>query len=259
MAEYETILTGVEGDVGTITINRPDVRNALNTQVVGDLRAALTEFRYDGSVGVVVFTGAGDRAFAAGADIGELREKTMLDALGSTMQQVYDEIEGYEKPTVAAVNGYALGGGCELAMACDIRIASENARFGLPEVTLSIIPGAGGTQRLARLVGKGKAIEMILTGRMIGAEEALRVGLVTQVVSPEKLPEAARETANDILSKGPLAVRLAKLAVHAGFETDQKTGLVIERLAQAVLFTSEDKREGTSAFVEKREPNFEGR
>lgn len=259
MAEYETILTGVEGRVGTITINRPDVRNALNTQVVGDLRAALTEFRYDGSVGVVVFTGAGDRAFAAGADIGELREKTMLDALGSTMQQVYDEIEGYEKPTVAAVNGYALGGGCELAMACDIRIASENARFGLPEVTLSIIPGAGGTQRLARLVGKGKAMEMILTGRMIGAEEALRVGLVTQVVSPEKLPEAARETANDILSKGPLAVRLAKLAVHAGFETDQKTGLVIERLAQAVLFTSEDKREGTSAFVEKREPNFEGR
>jgi enoyl-CoA hydratase len=259
MAEYETILTGVEDGVGTITINRPDVRNALNTQVVGDLRAALTEYRYDGSVGVVVFTGAGDRAFAAGADIGELREKTMLDALGSTMQQVYDEIEGYEKPTVAAVNGYALGGGCELAMACDIRIASENARFGLPEVTLSIIPGAGGTQRLARLVGKGKAIEMILTGRMIGAEEALRVGLVTQVVSPEKLPEAARETADDILKKGPLAVRLAKLAIHAGFETDQKTGLVIERLAQAVLFTSEDKREGTSAFVEKREPNFEGR
>jgi len=259
MAEYETILTGVEDGVGTITINRPDVRNALNTQVVGDLRAALTEYRYDGSVGVVVFTGAGDRAFAAGADIGELREKTMLDALGSTMQQVYDEIEGYEKPTVAAVNGYALGGGCELAMACDIRIASENARFGLPEVTLSIIPGAGGTQRLARLVGKGKAIEMILTGRMINAEEALRVGLVTQIISPEKLPEAARETANDIISKGPLAVRLAKLAVHAGFETDQKTGLVIERLAQAVLFTSEDKREGTSAFVEKREPNFEGR
>ena len=259
MAEYETILTGVEGGVGTITINRPHVRNALNTQVVGDLRAALTEFRYDGSVGVVVFTGAGDRAFAAGADIGELREKTMLDALGSTMQQVYDEIEGYEKPTTAAVNGYALGGGCELAMACDIRIASENARFGLPEVTLSIIPGAGGTQRLARLVGKGKAIEMILTGRMINAEEALRVGLVTQVISPEKLPEAARETADDILSKGPLAVRLAKLAVHAGFEADQKTGLVIERLAQAVLFTSEDKREGTSAFVEKREPNFEGR
>ena len=259
MAEYETILTGVEDGVGKITINRPDVRNALNTQVVGDLRAALTEFRYDDSVGVVVFTGAGDRAFAAGADIGELREKTMLDALGSTMQQVYDEIEGYEKPTVAAINGYALGGGCELAMACDIRIASENARFGLPEVTLSIIPGAGGTQRLARLVGKGKAIEMILTGRMISAEEALRVGLVTQVVSPEKLPEAARETADDILKKGPLAVRLAKLAVHAGFETDQKTGLVIERLAQAVLFTSEDKQEGTTAFVEKREPNFEGR
>lgn len=259
MAEYETILTETEGGVGTVTINRPDVRNALNTQVVGDLRAALTEFRYDDSVGVVVFTGAGDRSFAAGADIGELRDKTMLDALASTMQGVYDEIEGYEKPTIAAVNGYALGGGCELAMACDIRISSQNARFGLPEVTLSIIPGAGGTQRLARLVGKGKAIEMILTGRMIGAEEALRVGLVTQVTSPDALLDAARETANDILKKGPLAVRLAKLAVHAGFETDQKTGLVIERLAQAVLFTSEDKREGTSAFVEKREPDFEGR
>ncbi len=259
MAEYETILMSVESGVGTITINRPDSRNALNTQVLGDFRAALAEFRHDDSVGVVVFTGAGDRSFAAGADIGELREKTMLDALASTMQEVYDEIEGYEKPTIAAVNGYALGGGCELAMACDIRVASENARFGLPEVTLSIIPGAGGTQRLARLVGKGKAIEMILTGRMIGAEEALRVGLVTQITAPESLLQAARETAGDILKKGPLAVRLAKLAVHAGFETDQKTGLVIERLAQAVLFTSEDKREGTSAFLEKREPDFEGR
>src|SRR5215210_605152 len=259
MAEYETILTGVEGGVGTITINRPDVRNALNTQVVGDLRAALTEFRYDGSVGVVVFTGAGDRAFAAGADIGELREKSMLDALGSTMQQVYDEIEGYEKPTVAAVNGYALGGGCELAMACDIRIASENARFGLPEVALSIIPGAGGTQRLVRLVGKGKAIEMILTGEIIDAEEAQRVGLVTRVVPPDGLVAAVRETARAIMSKGPLAIRLAKLAIRAGFETDLKTGLIVERLAQAVLLTSEDKREGTSAFLEKRKPEFKGR
>ena len=259
MADYETILTAVEGGVGTITINRPDVRNALNTQVVGDLRAALAEFRYDGSVGVVVFTGAGDRSFAAGADIGELREKTMLDALASTMQDVYNEIEGYEKPTIAAVNGYALGGGCELAMACDIRVASENARFGLPEVTLSIIPAAGGTQRLARLVGKGKAVEMILTGRMISADEALRIGLVTQITSPGSLLEAARGTANDILKKGPLAVRLAKLAIHTGFETDQRTGLVIERLAQAVMFASEDKQEGTTAFLEKREPNFGGR
>jgi enoyl-CoA hydratase len=259
VAEYETILTSVEENVGTITINRPDVRNALSTQVLGDVRGALAEFRYDDEVGVVVFTGAGDRAFAAGADINELRERTFLDALASLMQAVYDEIEDYEKPTIAAVNGLALGGGCELAMACDIRIASENARFGQPEVNLSIIPGAGGTQRLARLVGKGKATEMILTGEIIGAEEAHRVGLVTRVISCDELVDAVRETARSIMSKGPLAIRLAKLAIRTGFETDLKTGLVIERLAQAVLLTSEDKREGVSAFLEKREPEFKGK
>jgi enoyl-CoA hydratase/carnithine racemase len=260
LAEYETILTDVENDVGTITINRPDARNALNTQVLGDLRQALAEFRHDGEVGVVVFTGAGERAFAAGADIGELKERTALDALTSLMQGVYDEVESYEKPTIAAVNGFALGGGCELAMACDIRIASENARFGLPEVTLSIIPGAGGTQRLSRLVGKGKATEMILTGEIIDAEEAHRIGLVTQIEDEnEGLMDKVRATAATILSKGPLAVRLAKLVIQTGFETDQKTGLVVERLAQAVLFNTEDKREGTSAFLEKREPRFEGR
>jgi len=260
LAEYETILTAVEEGVGTITINRPDSRNSLNTQVLGDIRQALAEFRHDQGVGVVVFTGAGDRAFAAGADIGELRERTALDALASIMQGVYDEIETFEKPTIAAVNGFALGGGCELAMACDIRIASENARFGLPEVTLAIIPGAGGTQRLSRLVGKGKAMEMILTGEMVDAEEAHRIGLVTQVVEEgESLMDRVRETAAAILQKGPLAVRLAKLAIQTGFEADQKTGLVIERLAQAVLFNTEDKREGTSAFLEKREPRFEGR
>lgn len=259
MAEYETILTAVEDSVGTITVNRPDARNALNTQVLGDLRQALAEFRHDRRVGVVVFTGAGDRAFAAGADIGELREKTAFDALASVMQGVYDEIEAYEKPTIAAVNGLALGGGCELAMACDIRIAAENARFGLPEVTLAIIPGAGGTQRLSRLVGKGKAMEMILTGQIIDAEEAYRIGLVTQVAGDdEDLIDKVRRTATTILDRGPLAVRLAKLAVQTGFETDQKTGLVIERLAQAVLFDTQDKREGTTAFLEKREPRFRG-
>jgi enoyl-CoA hydratase/carnithine racemase len=174
------------------------------------------------------------------------------------MQTVYDEIEAYEKSTIAAVNGLALGGGCELAMACDIRIASESARFGQPEVNLSIIPGAGGTQRLARLVGKGKATEMILTGEVIDAEEAYRFGLVTQVVPQDELAEAVRRAAGAIMSKGPLAVRLAKLAIQTGFETDQKTGLIVERLAQAVLFMSEDKREGTSAFLEKREPDFKG-
>ena len=207
----------------------------------------------------MVLTGAGEKAFVAGADIGELRERTARDGLAARMQRLYDEIEGYEKPTVAAANGYALGGGLELAMACDIRIASENARFGLPETALSIIPGAGGTQRLARLVGKGRALEMILTGRAVDAEEARAIGLVTKVVPQAELVDAARETAGQILSKGPLAVRLARLAVQTGFETDQKTGLVVERLAQALLYASEDKREGTSAFIEKRKPDFKGR
>ncbi len=253
------VLTSVEGGIGWVTVNRPAKRNALSAEVLEGLRSALSAFRDDGDVGLVAFTGAGDRAFVAGADIGELRERTMLDALSFGMQAFCDEVEGYEKPTMAAVNGYALGGGCELAMACDIRVASENARFGLPETALGILPGAGGTQRLARLVGKGRAVEMILTGRFVGAEEALSMGLVTRVVPPEGLEDAVRETAGQVLSKGPLAVRLARLAVRSGFETDQNTGLLIERLAQAVLFASEDKGEGTSAFVEKREPDFRGR
>ncbi len=178
-------------------------------------------------MGVVVFTGVGGKAFAAGADIEELRERTMLDALTSTMQGVYEEVETFEKPTIAAVNGYALGGGCELAMACDIRLASENARFGQPEVTLAILPGAGGTQRLARLIGKGRALEMVMTGRLIDAEEAFAAGLVSRVVPSEELMDAVEQTAGAILDKGPLAVRLAKVAVQAGYESDQGTGLLI--------------------------------
>jgi enoyl-CoA hydratase len=257
--EYGTISTSVDGGIATITIDRQEVRNALNGEVMREVRAALNTFRDEESVGVVVFTGAGEKAFAAGADIAELRERTALDALASGMQRLFDEIEGYEKPTIAAVNGYALGGGCELAMACDIRIAAENAKFGQPEVNLSIIPGAGGTQRLSRLVGKGKATELILTGEVIDADEAHRIGLVSKVVSQEELTGAVGETAGSILKKGPLAIRLAKIAVSRGAETDQDTGMLIERLAQAVLFDSEDKREGTSAFLEKREPDFRGK
>lgn len=256
---YGAISTAVESGVAWVTIDRPEVRNALNGEVMREVRAALDAFRDDESVGVVVFTGAGEKAFAAGADISELRERTALDALSAGMQRLFDEIEGYEKPTIAAVNGYALGGGCELAMACDIRIAADNARFGQPEVSLSIIPGAGGTQRLSRLVGKGKATELILTGEVIDAPEAHGIGLVSKVVPQEELADAAREMAGRILAKGPLAVRLAKLAVSRGAETDQDTGMLIERLAQAVLFDSEDKREGTTAFLEKREPRFRGR
>lgn len=259
MARYGTLTTSVDERIGTITIDRQEVRNALNGQVLGEIKQALEEFRDDEGVGVVVFTGAGEKSFAAGADIAELRERTMLDALSSVMQGVYGEIERYEKPTIAAVNGFALGGGCELAMSCDIRIASENAKMGLPEVTLSIIPGAGGTQRLSRLVGKGKAIEMILTGAIVDASEAQTIGLISKVVPAAELMDAVRETAGAILSKGPLAVRLAKLVVQSSFETDQSTGLIIERLAQAVLYSSEDKLEGTTAFLEKREPKYQGR
>jgi enoyl-CoA hydratase/carnithine racemase len=255
---YETLLTEVVEGVAVVTINRPDARNAVNQQVRTDLRAALADLRVDDAVGAVIFTGAGERAFIAGADIAQLRHYTMHTALQSELQALYDEIEAFEKPTIAAVNGYALGGGCELAMACDIRIASENARFGLPETTLSVLPGAGGTQRLGRLVGIGRAIELILTGRLVDAAEARQIGLVTSVVAADELIDRAREIAGQILAKGPLAVRLAKLVVRSGLDADQRTGQVLERLAQALLYTSHDKPEGAAAFLEKRTPSFTG-
>ena len=255
---YETLLVEVVDRVATVTINRPEVRNAVSAQVQVDLRAFLAAARDDESIGAVVFTGAGDKAFVAGADIAQLANYTMHTGLASEMQRLYDQVEAFEKPTIAAVNGYALGGGCELAMACDIRIASQTARFGLPETNLSVLPGAGGTQRLARLVGTGRAIEMILTGRMVPADEALAYGLVTTVVEPDALAGAAREVADQILAKGPLAVRLAKLVVRSGMDADQRTGQVVERLAQALLYTSDDKREGTEAFLAKRPAEFTG-
>jgi enoyl-CoA hydratase/carnithine racemase len=256
---YETLLTDVTDSVAVITINRPDVRNAVNRQVQLDIRAALDAFRDDDSVAVVVFTGAGEKAFVAGADIAQVRQYTLHTALSSDLQRLYDDVEAYEKPTIAAVNGFALGGGCELAMACDIRIAADTARFGLPETNLSVLPAAGGTQRLARLVGTGRAIEMILTGRLIDAAEAERIGLVTSVVPGPELLDRAREIAGQIMAKGPLAVRLAKLVIRSGMDADQRTGLVVERLAQALLYTTDDKSEGADAFLAKRRPVFQGR
>lgn len=256
--EYETLDYEVTDGIATVTFNRPEVRNALNRAVLADLRAVLATARDDERVGAVIFTGAGEKAFVAGADIAQLAGYTLHTGLASQMQKLYDEVEAFEKPTIAAVNGYALGGGCELAMACDIRVASETARFGLPETNLSVLPGAGGTQRLARLVGTGRAIEMILTGRMVPADEALSFGLVTTVVAPDELLGAAREVADQVLAKGPLAVRLAKLVVRSGMDADQHTGLVVERLAQALLYTSDDKREGTEAFLAKRPAEFTG-
>lgn len=257
---FANIEVTIDGKLGFITINRPEVRNALNSETLKEMVFALKELEQDDSVGCVVFTGKGEKSFAAGADIGQLIEKTSLDALSkSGMQETYDLIENYSKPTIAMINGFALGGGCELAMSCDIRIASSNAKFGLPELNLSIIPGAGGTQRLSRLVGKGKALEMILTGKIINADEALRIGLISEVVEYKDLSKKVDEVAEQILAKGPLAVKLAKIAVNMGAETDMKTGLLLEKLAQAILFSSDDKKEGTSAFIEKRQANFTGK
>jgi enoyl-CoA hydratase/carnithine racemase len=253
-----TLKIEISDRLATVTVNRPEVRNALSRQVLADLRAALTRLRADDAVGAVVFTGAGDRAFVAGADITQLQNYTLHTGLDAEMARLFDEIEAFEKPTIAAVNGFALGGGWELAMACDIRIAAEHARFGLPETALSVLPGAGGTQRLARLVGTGRAIELILTGRFADAAEALRIGLVTSVVAADELAGEARRVAEQILAKGPLAVRLAKLVIRAGMDADQHTGLVVERLAQALLYTTGDKREGAAAFLAKRSPAFEG-
>jgi enoyl-CoA hydratase len=257
MNVYQNIEVTKKGLLAYVTINRPELRNALNKETLQEMIDALHDIKTDDTVGCVIFTGKGDKSFAAGADISQLRQKTALDVFKpGGMQEVYDQIEMFDKPTIAKVNGFALGGGCELALACDIRVASVNAKFGLPELNLSIIPGAGGTQRLARLVGKGKALDMILTGKIIDGAEAYRIGLVSEVVSQDELTAKTEELAEKILAKGPLAVKLAKLVVQSGFDTDQRTGLLIERLAQAVLFSTEDKNEGTSAFLEKRKPAF---
>jgi enoyl-CoA hydratase len=255
----ETLTVEVAERVAVVTLSRPEVRNALNDQLIAELREVLTGLADDDAVGAVVLTGAGEKAFAAGADIGEVSRYTLHTALDSGMQRAFDAVEEFPKPTIAAVNGVALGGGCELAMACDIRIAASGARFGLPETALGVLPGAGGTQRLARLVGTGRAVELILTGRMLDAAEAREIGLVTAVVPPDELAGAARATADQILARGPLAVRLATLVVRAGMDADQRTGQVVERLAQALLYTTADKQEGTAAFLEKRPAAFRGR
>jgi enoyl-CoA hydratase/carnithine racemase len=256
---YETLLVDVRDRVALVTLNRPEVRNAINAQVQADLRSFLAVARDDDTIGAVVVTGSGEKAFAAGADIGQLQRYDLHTGLASSMQRLYDEVESFEKPTIAAVNGYALGGGCELAMACDIRIAATTARFGLPETNLSVLPGAGGTQRMARLVGVGRAIDLILTGDMLDAQQALAAGLVTRIAEPDALLDTARAVAASILAKGPLAVRLAKTVIRTGMDADRRTGLVVEQLAQSLLYTTADKREGAEAFLAKRSPEWSGR
>jgi enoyl-CoA hydratase len=256
---YKNILFQVIDSVGLITINRPEVRNALDITTTNEIHHLLDDLRENEEVKVIIFTGAGDKAFVAGADINVLKEKTFLDVLVPASKALMTKIEEFDKPVLAAINGYALGGGCELALACDIRIASEQAKLGLPELNLAIIPGGGGTQRLTRLVGKGKAKELIFTGDMINAAEALRIGLVNKVVPVDELIPAALDMAKKMMTKGPLALKLAKIAINTGADSDLHTGLLIEKLAQSILFSTQDKLEGTSAFLEKRTPNYRGR
>lgn len=257
MDNFKNILVEKSNQLAYIIINLPEQRNSLSNETLGEMKEALELLKNDTETNCVIFTGQGNKSFAAGADIRLLKSRVPLDLFKpGNMQEVYDYIEAYEKPTIAMINGYALGGGCELAMACDIRIAAETAKFGLPELGLGIIPSAGGTQRMARLIGKGKAIELILTGKMITAAEAEKIGLVSECVPQDQLKEAVEKTAAQILSKGPLAVKLAKMVIHVGFDTDMKSALLIEKLAQAVLFSTEDKNEGTGAFLEKRSPKF---
>lgn len=258
MGDYKTILLELSDGVAVLTVNRPQVRNALGAETVAEIQAALRQLAGRNDVGVLIVTGAGDKAFVSGADVGELRQRGKREALEAINQQLFSAVEDFPQPVIAAVNGYALGGGFELALACDIRIAAEEAVFGFPETGLGIMPAAGGTQRLPRHVGWGKAKELILTGERVDAREAERLGLVSTVVPRPELLGTARAYARKILSQGPLAVRLAKLALNVWARAGLDAGLQVERLAQMVLFESKDKLEGTSAFLEKRKPKFRG-
>lgn len=260
LMKFENILYENREGILYLTLNRPEMRNALTPAMWNDIRTAVQCAREDDEVKVVIVSGAGDKALASGADIKEIHDRAYLKMLQGTSSIALKDLEDLYKPVICAVNGYALGGGCELAMACDLRIATKRSKFGQPEVNLSIIPGAGGTQRLTRLVGIGRAKELIFTGRIINAEEAHSIGLVNQVTEDdhESLMAAAEKMAKKIMAKGPVAITMGKIAINMGSETDINTGLMIERLAQTVAFSTEDRKEGTAAFLEKRSPNFKG-
>jgi len=259
---YEHLLIDREDNVAVLTINRPEKYNALNDEVVEEISAAMDELAADEEVRAIVITGAGDKAFISGADIGMLRDlQKSGDAVANSRrgQAMTLKVENLPKPVIAAVNGYALGGGLELAMACDIRLASENARLGQPEIGLGVSPGYGGTQRLPRLVGKGMAKLLIFTGDMIDAHEALRIGLVQRVVPQAELLTEAKALAGKLAAKSPLTLAACKEAINRGLEVDLERGLTIESLEFGVLRSTEDYEEGTSAFLEKRKPLFKGR
>jgi enoyl-CoA hydratase len=257
----ETVVYEKKNAIAYVTLNRPKVLNALSRRTWQDLRTVFEEVRDDATVRGVILTGAGDKAFIAGADIAELAHVTAIDAVASSTfgQAVLDLIENLGKPVVAAINGFALGGGCETAMACTIRIAAEHAKFGQPEVKLGLLPGGGGTQRLPRLVGKGRALQLILTGEMISAQEAYRLGLVNEVVPPANLITRAEAILAAIFANAPIAVRYSLEAVNRGLETSQDEGLRLEASYFGLCAATEDKQEGTAAFLEKRAPQFHGR
>jgi enoyl-CoA hydratase len=258
---FENVRTQTRDGIHFITIDRPKVLNALNAQTVEEIGRAFDAVRDDDNVRCVIITGGGEKAFVAGADINELAQMTPTTgkATAERGQRVFSNIERFPKPVIAAINGFALGGGCELALACHIRLASERAQLGLPEVTLGIIPGYGGTQRMARLLGKGKALELILTGERISAEEAERIGLVNRVVPQEQLLAVAEELARKIASRGPLAVRASIEAVMSGSDMPFAEGQFLEATLFGLLASTEDMKEGMAAFLEKRQAQFRNR
>src|SRR5437879_3002599 len=259
--KLENVLYEKKGPIAYVTINRPKVLNALNAKTISELRSAFEDARGDSEVRGVVFTGAGDKSFAAGADISEMANDTPLTAEAKTRsgQALTDLIENLGKPVIAAVNGFALGGGCELSMASTIRIAAETARFGQPEVKIGVMPGYGGTQRLPRLIGKGRALQLILSGEIIDAQEAYRIGLVNEVVPATELITRAEAILKQIFSNAPLAVKYALEAVNKGLETSQTEGLSLEASLFGLCAGTEDKKEGTQAFLQKRAAQFQGR
>jgi enoyl-CoA hydratase/carnithine racemase len=256
----ENVLYEKGESIAHITVNRPRVLNALNHRTWEDLRTAFTEARDDAAVRGVILTGAGDKAFVAGADISELAHVSAVEAEASSAfgQEVLNLVENLGKPVIAAINGFALGGGCETAMACTIRIASENAKFGQPEVKLGLLPGGGGTQRLPRLIGKGRALQLILSGELISAQEAYRIGLVNEVVPAAEVISRAEAILKQILANAPIAVKYSLEAVNKGLETSQSEGQALEASFFGLCAATEDKKEGTSAFLAKRAPQFQG-
>lgn len=255
---YRNILTSTEDHIGIVSLNRPGVLNALSHELMGELVKALEEFDRDDNIRVIILTGS-ERAFAAGADIKEMSDETTISIMNKDQFATWDRIRLIKKPIIAAVSGFALGGGCELVMSCDIIVASESAQFGQPEINIGVIPGAGGTQRLTRVVGKHKAMEIILTGRPITAQEAEKIGLVNKVVPVEIYLDEAKALAREIAKKSPVALRLAKEAVLKAFAGTLEEGLEFERKNFYMLFSSEDQKEGMRAFLEKRQATFTGR